>query len=195
DSVGRRRLAHALVEPLDLLRGGGGHGEPDQRPQGLPSLARDVREVHRHGLPADVEGRGPRAAEVHVFHDHVGRGEEARSRFGAQDRGVIADPELNALGPAPLDHPADQPDDLELGGGGGTTWRFARAHHATKAVRVSSRKFRRSALPWPVRIDSGWNCTPSTGKRRWRSPMISPSSARAEISSSEGKPSVSTTRE
>jgi hypothetical protein len=27
------------------------------------------------------------------------------------------------------------------------------------------------------RMDSGWNCTPSSGSPRWRTPMISPSSA------------------
>src|SRR5262249_34476030 len=106
------------------------------------------------------------AAEVHVLHDHVGGDEETGSRLGAQDRGVVTDPHLDALGSALLDHPTDEPDDFELGGGGGTTWRVARAHHAAWTVRVSSRKFRRSALPRPVRIDSGWNCTPSTGKRR-----------------------------
>ena len=31
---------------------------------------------------------------------------------------------------------------------------------------VPSRKFRRMCWPSPVRIDSGWNCTPCTGQRR-----------------------------
>ena len=37
-----------------------------------------------------------------------------------------------------------------------------------------ARKFPSSALPAAVRIDSGWNCTPSTGERRGAAaPMIS----------------------
>ena len=31
-------------------------------------------------------------------------------------------------------------------------------------------------VPGSVRIDSGWNCTPSTGSSRWRRPITSPSS-------------------
>ena len=34
------------------------------------------------------------------------------------------------------------------------------------------RKLPSSCLPTGVRIDSGWNCTPSTGNSRWRKPMI-----------------------
>ena len=41
---------------------------------------------------------------------------------------------------------------------------------------------------WPptVRIDSGWNCTPSTSCSRWRRPITRPSSVSAVISSSGG---------
>ena len=41
--------------------------------------------------------------------------------------------------------------------------------------------------PSGVRMLSGWNCTPSTIKRRWRTPMISPSGVRAVTSSSGGR--------
>ena len=38
----------------------------------------------------------------------------------------------------------------------------------------------------PVRIDSGWNCTPSTSCSRWRSPMMVPSSVSAVTSRTSG---------
>src|SRR6185503_12682404 len=49
-----------------------GHGEPDERPAGDAAHGRDVREVHRHCLPADVGGRRPGAPEVHVLDHEVG---------------------------------------------------------------------------------------------------------------------------
>src|SRR5207245_8922086 len=52
---------------------------------------------------------------------------------------------------------------------------------------ASLRKFRRSPGPSGVRIDSGWNWTPSTGWFRCRTAMISPSSAVALTSRSRGK--------
>jgi hypothetical protein len=42
-----------------------------------------------------------------------------------------------------------------------------------------------------VRIDSGWNCTPSTFSSRWRTPMISPSSVQAVTSRQAGRVSRS----
>src|SRR5262249_38974805 len=50
----------------------------------------------------------------------------------------------------------------------------------------SRRKFARSVRPSGVRTLSGWNCTPSIGRERWRIPMISPVSERAVASSSGG---------
>ena len=58
-----------------------------------------------------------------------------------------------------------------------------------------SRKFCSSFLPSPVRIDSGWNCTPWIGKSRCLSPMISPSSVSAMISRQSGRVSRFTMRE
>ena len=46
-----------------------------------------------------------------------------------------------------------------------------------------------------VRIDSGWNCTPSIGNSRWRRPITKPSSDSAVISSTSGTESRSTTSE
>ncbi len=56
------------------------------------------------------------------------------------------------------------------------------AHAASRC-----RKFLRSACPCSVRKDSGWNCTPSTARLRWRTPMISPSSDSAVISRHSGR--------
>src|SRR5205085_11040624 len=44
-------------------------------------------------------------------------------------------------------------------------------------------KFLSKAWPCSVNMDSGWNCTPSTGSEAWRTPMISPSSVHAVTSS------------
>jgi len=49
-------------------------------------------------------------------------------------------------------------------------------------------------LPSCVSTLSGWNCTPSTGCLRWRSPMMMPSSVRAVISNSRGRSSSATIR-
>src|SRR5207244_4471287 len=51
---------------------------------------------------------------------------------------------------------------------------------------LRSRKFRAICPPWGVSTDSGWNWTPSTGSSRWRTAITSPSSARADTSSSSG---------
>ena len=63
------------------------------------------------------------------------------------------------------------------------------------SIPASFKKFARIACPPSVRIDSGWNCTPNTGQRRWASAMMTPSSVRAVTSSSFGSESGSTTSE
>ena len=40
------------------------------------------------------------------------------------------------------------------------------------SVRLPFQEIPQKAAPSPVRIDSGWNCTPCTGHVRWRRPMI-----------------------
>ena len=49
------------------------------------------------------------------------------------------------------------------------------------------KKLFNKAWPCSVRMDSGWNCTPSMGRLRWRTPMISPSSVQAVTSNSVGQ--------
>ena len=57
------------------------------------------------------------------------------------------------------------------------------------------RKLASRAGPEAVRTDSGWNCTPSTGRERWRRPMTTPSVEVAVTSSSSGTDSGRTTSE
>ena len=61
--------------------------------------------------------------------------------------------------------------------------------------RVPFRKFASMAWPCSVRMDSGWNCTPSTASVLWRTPMISTSSVQAVISRQSGNDSRSITSE
>src|SRR5262249_39669681 len=58
-----------------------------------------------------------------------------------------------------------------------------------------ARKFARIRFPSSVRIDSGWNCTPSTKSVRWRTPMISSSAVHADRSSTGGSAFGSITSE
>src|ERR1700716_4267526 len=55
---------------------------------------------------------------------------------------------------------------------------------------VSSTKCLSRSWPFSVKIDSGWNCTPSTESVLWRTPMISPSSLHAVISRHSGSVSL-----
>ena len=57
------------------------------------------------------------------------------------------------------------------------------------------RKLANSCLPSIVKMDSGWNCTPSTGQCRCLNPIIVPSSLSAETSTQSGKRSGSTVSE
>jgi hypothetical protein len=60
---------------------------------------------------------------------------------------------------------------------------------------VPSMKFCSISCPCSVSSASGWNCTPSTGKLRWRRPMISPSSDWAVTVRHSGSEARSTTSE
>ena len=64
----------------------------------------------------------------------------------------------------------------------------------TAAV-VIARKLPSSRLPSGVSTLSGWNCTPSIGSCRWRTPMISPRSLRAVTSSTAGRLAASAASE
>src|SRR5208282_4674793 len=69
------------------------------------------------------------------------------------------------------------------------------AHRAFPSRSSRSRKFFSRCLPSKVRIDSGWNWTPSTACCLWRSPMISFSAVRALTSNAGGIDAASTSSE
>jgi hypothetical protein len=50
-------------------------------------------------------------------------------------------------------------------------------------------------MPLPVSTDSGWNCTPSMGRLRWRTPMMIQSAVVAVTSSTWGQVAGSMTSE
>ena len=70
-----------------------------------------------------------------------------------------------------------------------------RAGQAGVAAPSWPRKLASRAGPDAVRTDSGWNCTPSTRRVRWRSPMTTPSVEVAVTSNSSGTESGRTTSE
>src|SRR6266436_7847844 len=178
DVVGPGELEQSGPERLRFLDGHAlGAGERDQGPARAAAHRRDVREVHRERLPPHIGGRRVAAAEVDVLDEEIRCREHETPGARLQDGTVVADPDADSS-PSRAGA-ADDLDQLAFGG--------ARAHG-----REVARKFFRSCLPSIVRIDSGWNCTPSTGWRRWRSPMISPSSATAVTSSVPGTVSVKT---
>ena len=57
------------------------------------------------------------------------------------------------------------------------------------------RKLRSRSLPAVVRMLSGWNCTPSSGRSRWRRPITTPPSVQADTSRQSGTLSGATTSE
>src|SRR6185436_7031388 len=139
-------------------------------------------------------------AAVHDLADHLGH--------------------LVARQPDPVERAPDRADDRRRPGPGAPPAGFARArvarprfapggrrsialgHEAARFGRVASapamrRKFASSALPAVVMIDSGWNCTPSSGApaARPRTPMISSSHVLAVTSSPSGIDSGAITSE
>ncbi len=60
---------------------------------------------------------------------------------------------------------------------------------------AAGEEVRQQGGPLGVRIDSGWNWTPSTARVRWRRPMITPSAVSAVTSSASGTVAGSTTSE
>src|SRR6266851_3483953 len=157
------------VDPRDLAEPRGGQArvtgavEPDLERVDA-AHGRDVGEVDRERLPADIGGGGGGPAEVDVLDQQIGGGEQLVAGWHREDRGVVADADLHpGRGGARGGAPPDATDQLALA-------QPAQAHpfgwlrvHAGAGTGVSARKLASSALPWLVRMDSGWNCTPSTG--------------------------------
>ncbi len=170
---GRRDGAVAVL--CDARAGGGRHERRRrgdvERPCAIATCSSRVHEVgarRRDGY--DVRAHGLRAAGDLIRRLALGaqRDEEAGRlglrRFAGHDlvhrglrRGRVEIPAVEQLGDRLLNH------------------------------REPSRKFcSRSRPSGSVSTDSGWNCTPSTGSVRWRTPITSPSSACADTSSSSG---------
>src|SRR5438128_76836 len=166
--VHHRRHAAGVREPASLVYTRAG---PQMRAHG-----RDVRDVHGKGFRADVCRLGPAAPKMDVLDEQIS-GDEQRGAAAVplEDRAVVADAGQQT-GRTPAHELADQPDEVVLA-------RFIAGHGATA---VLPRKLPSSRFPSTVRMDSGWNCTPSTGQWRCRTPMISPSSAHAVTSSVSG---------
>ena len=69
-------------------------------------------------------------------------------------------------------------------------------HHACDGAAPQRRtKLERICIPLLVSTDSGWNCTPSMGRLRWRTPMMIPSAVDAVTSSTWGQVCGSMTSE
>src|SRR5690606_7600541 len=125
---------------------------------------------HRGGGGVFVDGLAP-GAQRHQEAAHLRRGRVAGEEDGKRRL---------ALGPG----------QGALDGGGEQG--LATAHAGTTA---RSRKLRSIAWPCSEAMLSGWNCTPSMGKSRCRSPMIIPPSSQAVTSSAGGRLSRSTISE
>src|SRR5262249_17334825 len=130
-------------------------------------------------------GLGPPAAEVDVLDHEVGRREQRDVGPRLEHRAVVADAHADAASAAPGHRQC--PD--------GADERILAVHAPTPAGAAPSRKLASSRLPSSVRMDSGWNCTPSIWWWRWRRPMTSPSSDRAVIWRASGTVSATTTSE
>src|SRR5690606_22478030 len=87
--------------------------------------------------------------------------------------------------PRPLPRPAAvEPEATRMLGGDLREVLLGRAHEAPPGT--EARKLATRAAPCSESTDSGWNCTPSSGSDRWRTPITVPSCARAVTSSSAG---------
>ena len=106
--------------------------------------------AHRRGEPGDLVGRLALRAAARPGSRRSGR------RRASPD--MIASSGGRGAARGPRSSPAQQPVDASARS-------TSRGHGATALTRGQrSRKFASSGCPRRVRIDSGWNCTPSTGR-------------------------------
>ena len=178
------------------------------RDRPVPMLGDDHarRRDDEHGNRGHVERREGSASGAAEVDDAAVRWRTDCGASFPHRRGHARD----LIGPLPL-HPEPQEERADLGRGRlpvhdlrhrvvcafvserspGRQVRDCLADHR----RAPFRKFRRRSGPSGVRIDSGWNWTPSTGCFRCRTAMISPSSAVALTSRSRGKDARTIARE
>ena len=80
-AIGPRSLEDPLVERAQLVGGSADHA--DQRVAGDTSHGRDVAQVDRHRLPAEVRQRGERQVGVDAGHHRVCRQKQATAPWSA----------------------------------------------------------------------------------------------------------------
>src|ERR1044071_144530 len=207
----RRRHADVRAERLQHFGAarGGGHRAPDVLRDLGTGGRRDERGAGRH--VEGVRGIAARAAGVDemgpVAHLHVG-GELAHDLRRGRDLadGLLLDPQADdeagdlrrrQLAAHDLAHDVKHlvVEYLAVLDGALDRLGYRDLLHEPLPVSFPSRKFCSILCPCSVSSASGWNCTPSTARPRWRSPMISPSSDCAVTARQAGRLSRSTTSE
>lgn len=152
-------LGHLAASSRNDERGSGGHVE-DVHPVATGATGVDQLvgvETHRSGqLAHDLHGADD-LVDGFALHAHAHE-KRADLRVCALTGHDLAHHRLHFLGGQ-----IQLADDAVEG--------FLDIHQRTPPV--CFRKFANSSWPWSVRIDSGWNCTPSMFSVLCRSPMIS----------------------
>ena len=195
---GERCTSFAAALGLELVAevAGVAAGEVERQLGGIGAQAREFALAEREERsPAAPRARRPldreRAGGDVVAHDvaerAVGRAHEREAReaglhpCAVEPHGVLAvavERDERGLGVAPrLERAMDDPDP-----GGRSGARRAERRRS----RVRSRKLRTSARPCSVEIDSGWNCTPHSGRVRCSSPITTWSGVHAVTRSDGG---------
>ena len=164
----------------------GHHGHHGRRPGGQHDLRLDLPQRGPAGERRQPESCGERAG---VQREH---GQHLRLPVGDHDHHL--DHHADVVHDH-VDHPGlpGQPPSRARTPARLTALR--RPRQAGVAAPSWPRKLASRAGPDTVRTDSGWNCTPSTRRVRWRSPMTTPSVEVAVTSSSSGTESGCTTSE
>ena len=113
----------------------------------------------------------------------AGRGPAAAARWPGHGPAVLHPPADRGA------HPAPAVDEVDGHLTDFTSWSRIRSPRPPNSrpvrgrqVPQRARKLRSRSWPQPVRMLSGWNCTPSTSCSRWRTPMIVPSAVVAVTS-------------
>ena len=112
DVMVRGEREEPVQEPLDEPGRCIGQGQRQRAPRRRCAHRREVGEIHRQRLPADVGGRGLRR-EMHAAVERVHRHRQLHADRWLQQRGIVADAEQHVG--AGRDAPADALDQVEFG--------------------------------------------------------------------------------